>query len=192
MKLLQGYLHSLPSYGFSSHVNYLATFHFNPPLSFSTKEIIWFLHWRHSVDSCPLSRKQDVFVGFTCACYFSFFFSPFEVHTASYFSSVVFRNFQVCEQAAVCSCAEKFRRPEFFPWLLQECIWLIRKRTGGRLIHLQFAGGTGVKKNHNVFMTPTWANRNSQWWSLFFCCCIGFCLVNPAILSYFPETLGRL
>lgn len=104
MKLLQGYLHSLPSCGFSSHVNYLATFHFNPPLSFSTKEIIWFLHWRYSADSCPLSRKQCAFTGFTCAWYFSFFL------WSSYCCL-----FFICSFRGLLGWEEKFRHPKFFP-----------------------------------------------------------------------------
>lgn len=38
MKVLQGHFHLSPAYGFSSHVNYFATFHFNSLLSLSGKK----------------------------------------------------------------------------------------------------------------------------------------------------------
>lgn len=43
MKVLQGHFHLLLAYGFSFHVNYFATFHFNSLLSLSGKTIIGFL-----------------------------------------------------------------------------------------------------------------------------------------------------
>lgn len=43
MKVPQGHFHLLQAYGFSSHVNYFATFHFNSLLSLSGRTIIEFL-----------------------------------------------------------------------------------------------------------------------------------------------------
>lgn len=40
MKVPQGHFHLLLAYGFSSHVNYFATFHFNSLLSLSGKKTI--------------------------------------------------------------------------------------------------------------------------------------------------------
>lgn len=55
MKMLQGHFHLLLAYGFSSHVNYFATFQFNSVLSFSCKMIIWLLSVKiftdHSADN---------------------------------------------------------------------------------------------------------------------------------------------
>lgn len=54
MKVPQGHFHLLLAYGFSSRVNYFATFHFNSLLSLSGKMIIWFLSVKiftdHSAD----------------------------------------------------------------------------------------------------------------------------------------------
>lgn len=48
MKVLQGHCHLLLAYGFSSHVNYFATFHFNSLLSLA-KWSFDFSLWRYSL-----------------------------------------------------------------------------------------------------------------------------------------------
>lgn len=63
MKVLQGHCHLLLAYGFSSHVNYFATFHFNSSLSLSGKMIILFLSVKiftdHSADNVLCVQKYS-------------------------------------------------------------------------------------------------------------------------------------
>lgn len=85
MKVLQGHFHLLLAYGFSFHVNYFATFHFNSLLSLSGKTIIWFLSMKiftdYSADNVLCLKTDSILwiyfiTFFIVTCRFLFIFLP--------------------------------------------------------------------------------------------------------------------